>query len=215
MLVFGCCFSVRCWRLTCRRARISSIYFPIPLPMAKKSALPPVPVFAAAHFSMLQRHHSDCQRSSSLLPLHLPASNTCIKYLGAAYLLYLGYQFLHHSGSEIPLTQAKRQTKSSWQIYQQGVLVDILNPKVALFFMAFLPQFIRDEAQHGSLALQFLYLGLIIVLMAFLVELVYVLLALKLRDHLDNKRGTSVIIERITGSLFLMLGVKMVLETNH
>ena len=78
-----------------------------------------------------------------------------VKYLGAAYLIYLGIRRLlsRDQGHEI----ARLQKQSLRRIYSQGVLVATLNPKTALFFLAFLPQFV--DPSTGSITLQFLTLG--------------------------------------------------------
>ncbi len=91
--------------------------------------------------------------------------------------------------------------------FKQGVLIDILNPKVAIFFMAFLPQFIRSD--HGSVPFQLLYLGLIIVAIAIIVEVVYVLLASKLTEKVRGSKKISMWLDRVVGTVFLALGIKL------
>ncbi|HAQ89139.1 MAG TPA: LysE family translocator, partial [Pseudomonas sp.] len=77
-----------------------------------------------------------------------------VKYVGAAYLLYLGVQALRSAGATASFNLEAAPKVSVWQAYRQGILVDVLNPKAAIFFMAFLPQFVRPD--HGAVALQLL-----------------------------------------------------------
>ncbi|MGD9947884.1 MAG: LysE family translocator, partial [Desulfobulbus sp.] len=66
-----------------------------------------------------------------------------VKYVGACYLFYLGIQALRSGGTKFDLKTRETKMILPWQAFRQGVLVDVLNPKVAIFFMAFLPQFVR------------------------------------------------------------------------
>lgn len=96
-----------------------------------------------------------------------------VKYLGAAYLIYIGIRKLltpvHAKAVSVDKSQSLRR------IYSQGALVAILNPKTALFFLAFLPQFV--EPAQGQVTLQTLLLGLIFVGMAILTDGCYALLS--------------------------------------
>ena len=96
-----------------------------------------------------------------------------VKYLGAAYLIYLGITTLLKK----PEVQENIvvEPKPLWQIFRQGFVVNLLNPKTALFFLAFLPQF-ADPA-HGSVPLQTFILGLIFVTIALFSDSIYALLA--------------------------------------
>jgi threonine/homoserine/homoserine lactone efflux protein len=96
-----------------------------------------------------------------------------VKYLGAAYLIYLGIRKLT-SRDEAEQPQ-NGERKSLGRIYSQGVVVAILNPKTALFFFAFLPQFV--DATRGAVGLQFLLLGLIFVGIAIVTDSLYALAA--------------------------------------
>jgi threonine/homoserine/homoserine lactone efflux protein len=78
-----------------------------------------------------------------------------VKYLGAAYLIYLGIQKLRHDESLAPSQDVARVNLG--HVFGQGIIVNILNPKTALFFFAFLPQFV--DASRGNVALQILFLG--------------------------------------------------------
>jgi len=96
-----------------------------------------------------------------------------IKYLGAAYLVYLGVRkLLSHEALQL---SPSLDAQSPRRIYSQGVMVAVLNPKTALFFLAFLPQFVNPG--RGSIPLQMLTLGCIFVGMACITDSLYALLA--------------------------------------
>ena len=96
-----------------------------------------------------------------------------VKYLGAAYLVYLGIKTLT-SPTKTAQPEAVEK-KSLGRIFSQGVIVAILNPKTALFFFAFLPQFV--DPARGAVPLQLLLLGLIMVTMATVSDSLYALAA--------------------------------------
>ena len=137
---------------------------------------------------------------------------TIVKYIGVIYLLYLAYQSFRSAGTNLNINNTGQPKESAWQAFKQGVLVDILNPKVAIFFMAFLPQFIRDG--YGSVPIQLLYLGLLIILVAIFVEVSYVLLASKLTKKVRSSQRISVFLDRVVGTVFLALGVKLAITTS-
>ncbi|MFN8597413.1 MAG: LysE family translocator [Anaerolineae bacterium] len=96
-----------------------------------------------------------------------------VKYLGAAYLIYLGVRRL--ITREAALQTAQVQPQRLRRIFRQGVVVAVLNPKTALFFLAFLPQFV--DASQGAVAVQLLTLGGLFVLMAIITDGLYALAA--------------------------------------
>jgi threonine/homoserine/homoserine lactone efflux protein len=96
-----------------------------------------------------------------------------VKYLGAAYLIYLGVRKLTTRDEAEQVQNGER--RSLGRIYSQGVVVAVLNPKTALFFFAFLPQFV--DATRGAVGLQFLLLGLIFVGIAIVTDSLYALAA--------------------------------------
>lgn len=132
---------------------------------------------------------------------------TVVKYLGAAYLLYLGIQALRSAGEGTRGTLEAGPRTTPWQAYRQGVLVDILNPKAAIFFMAFLPQFVRPE--HGAVATQLLILGVLVVVVAIIVECLLVLLANRASAALRRSRRLSLWLDRLLGSILVGLGIRL------
>ena len=95
-----------------------------------------------------------------------------VKYVGAAYLIYLGIRTLMGNDT-IEISSSTYQTNKRVAL-KQGIITEILNPKTALFFLAFIPQFINPE---GNVALQFIFLGSIVVLLNSLVDLIVAFLA--------------------------------------
>ncbi len=125
-----------------------------------------------------------------------------VKYLGAAYLIYLGLKGL--LSKEKPGVIANVQRQPYRQIFGQGLTLAILNPKTALFFLAFLPQFV--DRSLGNVPLQMLTLGCIFVLMAIVSDGLYALLAGSLGTWLRGRsiwRGERY----LTGGVYILLGL--------
>jgi threonine/homoserine/homoserine lactone efflux protein len=109
----------------------------------------------------------------SALVASSPTAFGVLRYGGAAYLLWLGVRTLRRSRAGAPVQPVGRA--SYGRLFREGVLVDVLNPKTALFFLAFLPGFVREGA--GPVALQVLVLGLVFVVLAALTDGAYALAA--------------------------------------
>ncbi|MBO1519554.1 LysE family translocator [Oceanisphaera pacifica] len=129
-----------------------------------------------------------------------------IKYLGAAYLLYLGWTCLHTAATLELLEVPSRDSRL--QIFYRGLMVGLLNPKVALFFLAFLPQFVDQEL--GSVPVQLLILGAVFTLTATLCNGAYALLAQRLKRRLQGSKRASVIMNRLSGFIMMALGVRLI-----
>ncbi len=126
-----------------------------------------------------------------------------VQYAGAAYLIFLGLRRLLTHGEIHPSGELQR--KSLKQIFRQGVVVAILNPKTALFFFAFLPQFV--DPTHGSVPLQLLTLGCLFVLMAVFTDSAYALLAGTTGSWLKSSRFFPRVERYVVGGVYLGLGV--------
>jgi threonine/homoserine/homoserine lactone efflux protein len=126
-----------------------------------------------------------------------------VKYLGAAYLIYLGVRKLLEREPKMQpeLVQPQRLSR----IFYQGVVVNLLNPKTALFFFAFLPQFV--DIPQGSVALQILLLGLIFVTMGICSDGLYALLAGTMGQWLKGNLGFLRAQRYFAGSVFIALGL--------
>ncbi|OQP18125.1 LysE family translocator [Geobacillus zalihae] len=134
------------------------------------------------------------------------AAFTMIKYLGAVYLIYLGGKTLFFASTkdeEIPNTKAKEKTLA--QVFYESLFVEVTNPKTALFFLAFFPQFISPSA--GSVAGQFLLLGEIFVVLALLNDSLYAMLAAGIRKRLAAKKGSVKVMNRVAGCCYILLGL--------
>ena len=126
-----------------------------------------------------------------------------IKYLGAIYLIYLGVRRLltHEKLQQPTVIEHKRLSR----IFYQGVLVNLLNPKTALFFFAFLPQFV--DVARGSVAGQIISLGVIFIAMGILSDGLYALLAGTLGNWLKGNLYFIRAERYFAGTVFIALGV--------
>ena len=126
-----------------------------------------------------------------------------LKYAGAAYLIYLGVKALL-SKDEAPAAARDAAPVSLRRSFAEGALVNVLNPKVALFFLAFLPQFIDPD--RGSTAVQILILGTVFFILGAALDLVYALGASWLGTRLARTPPALRRQRRVSGSVYLALG---------
>ena len=126
-----------------------------------------------------------------------------VKYVGAAYLIYLGVKKL--LGKDESDSTESLQKQSLGQIYKQGVIVNVLNPKTALFFFAFLPQFV--DPTHGSVSLQILLLGLIFVCLGAITDSTYAIVSSLLAGRLRESRRFKQVQRYVSGTVFVGLGI--------
>lgn len=139
-----------------------------------------------------------------------PIAFTVAKYTGAVYLLFLGSQSLRTKGAMINWSSADTSQKiSPLRAYWQGIFIDALNPKVAIFFMAFLPQFVR--AEHGNVTVQIVGLGILVILVAVVVESWFVLTAARSTAYLRRHPAISVWLDRALGGVLVVLGIRLAL----
>lgn len=133
---------------------------------------------------------------------------TVIKWIGAIYLLYLGIQALRSNGS-LYSDHSSGKKVSNFKIYQQGVLVSTLNPKVAIFFLAFLPQFVVEGA--GPVEAQLFLHGFLIIAVAAFIEPPLVILGEKLSRVISRDKRVSLWMDRGLGALLIGLGARLAL----
>lgn len=126
-----------------------------------------------------------------------------VKYLGAAYLIYLGVRRL--LATEIPQKPLTLKRQSLIGIFRQGVLVAILNPKTALFFFAFLPQFV--DSSVSSFTSQLLTFGCLFVFMAIVTDSLYALLAGTVGQLLKATRSFLRVEGYLVGTVYIGLGL--------
>jgi threonine/homoserine/homoserine lactone efflux protein len=128
-----------------------------------------------------------------------------VKLAGAAYLIYLGITMIVDRSRQ--LTPGTYGRETGWAIFRAGFVTNLLNPKVALFFMAFLPQFVDPAAASKTLA--FLFLGSVFIVNGTLWCLVLALGASAMSRRLRGAPSLAGIIRRATGALFVGLGVRL------
>ncbi len=126
-----------------------------------------------------------------------------VKYLGAAYLIYLGLRKLLER-EKAELVETVEPQKLS-RIFYQGVMVNLLNPKTALFFFAFLPQFV--DISRGAIALQVAFLGSLLVVMGFFSDGLYAVLAGTVGNWLRGNLRFLQAQRYFAGSVFIALGL--------
>jgi threonine/homoserine/homoserine lactone efflux protein len=130
---------------------------------------------------------------------------TMLKLVGAAYLLYLAWQAFRASAKGIAVGEQSRL--SPWQLYRRGIIMNITNPKVSVFFLAFLPQF-ADPAK-GSLTVQMIMLGGLFITATLLVFGCIALLAGSLGQRLGQSPKVEKIMNRVAGTVFVALAFKL------
>ncbi|MDT8424282.1 MAG: LysE family translocator, partial [Desulfuromonadales bacterium] len=132
---------------------------------------------------------------------------TVLKLCGAIYLLYLAWQAWRAPSTELKSVGNGDRTFS--HLYRRGILMNITNPKVSIFFLAFLPQF--TDPARGSVAFQLALLGVIFIVATILVFGSVALLAGSLRRWLKRSSGAQTVMNRIAGTVFGGLAVKLAL----
>ena len=130
---------------------------------------------------------------------------TVVRYAGAAYLLYLGARKLLEREEPQQVLVSGRS-----QLFLKGMLVQLLNPKIAIFFVAFLPQFV--ESSRGPIALQILVLGTVFTLLAVLSDGAYVLLAGAVGGWIRGGRRARSLLAKLSGGVYIGLGLTAALS---
>jgi threonine/homoserine/homoserine lactone efflux protein len=133
-----------------------------------------------------------------------PLAFNLVRYAGAGYLLYLGIKMLAQKSN---LSAQELRVESLSSIFRQGAVTNVLNPKVAIFFLAFLPQFI--DARRGSVVLQILLLGLIFNVGGTLVNLGVAYAGGTLGELLRRNERIARLQRWFTGTIFIGLGLRL------
>ena len=131
-----------------------------------------------------------------------------VKYAGAGYLIYLGIRALMERGEDLKLTQSR--LVDAPLAFRQAVLAEVLNPKTALFFLAFLPQFVHPE--QGSVVAQFAVLGLVFVIMSAIYTALIALAAGQVAGLVARHRSIGRWQGRVVGAIYVGLGIRMALQ---
>lgn len=130
-----------------------------------------------------------------------------LKYAGVVYLLYLAWQTWKHSGALSVSAQAEQQ--GLFSVAFKGFLINILNPKLTLFFLAFLPQFLTNDTALATQ--QMLNLGMVFMLMTFIVFVLYGLLANTFRTYVIQSPMVSQRMQQVFAGCFASLAAKLAL----
>jgi threonine/homoserine/homoserine lactone efflux protein len=141
---------------------------------------------------------------------HVPELYIALKLVGAAYLVWMGIGMIRNSAAS-GVEAAAVSSKSPARAFLESMLVEILNPKVAVFFLAFLPQFVDPSAAY-PVWLQFLILGVIVNCAFSTADIVTVLLASTLVLRLRRVGGLQRAIRVAGGTLIAGLGVRLALD---
>jgi RhtB (resistance to homoserine/threonine) family protein len=136
---------------------------------------------------------------------------TVIKVAGAIYLIYLGVRLIFAKAEADAASKesavAKAAPKSLRQLFTQGFITNVLNPKVVLFFVSFFPQFVAADSEHKTLA--FLALGLVFIAMSTVWNSFVAWIAGSVTEHFSGKPVMKKWLDRGVGSAFVGLGIKL------
>jgi threonine/homoserine/homoserine lactone efflux protein len=132
-----------------------------------------------------------------------------VKYAGVAYLIVLGIRALMEKGDDLHLAAPAKRLKAG-RAFRQAILAEMLNPKTALFFLAFLPQFVRPE--HGAVVAQFAVLGLVFVAMSAGYTSMIALAAGQVSRWLGRHRRIGRWQGRLVGSIYIALGLRLAFQ---
>ena len=153
---------------------------------------------------------SGCIVHTTLLAFGLSAIITAsptifygIKIFGAAYLLYLAFK-VYKSDAKISLTSAVSK-KSHKKLFKQGVIMNILNPKVMIFFLAFFPGFLWDK--EGDTVFQFYVLGITFMIVSFIVFGIISVLAGKISTYLKSHKAVGPILKWLQIIVFIGIAI--------
>jgi threonine/homoserine/homoserine lactone efflux protein len=133
---------------------------------------------------------------------------TVIKFIGAGYLIYLGIKAIMAKDASMPGNGAPSLMAS--QAFKQGILAEVLNPKTALFFLAFLPQFVRPE--NGAVFLQLSILGVVFSLLGLLSTIVFACSAGGLGAFLRRHPAVLKWQGKVVGGIYCALGIRLALQ---
>ncbi|MCP4052192.1 MAG: LysE family translocator [Mesoflavibacter sp.] len=127
-----------------------------------------------------------------------------LKILGAVYLLYLAYK-VYQSDAEVTLITENTPKKSLWQLFKQGVIMNVLNPKVSIFFLAFFPGFLFSETL--STVTQFYVLGLLFMLTSLIIFSAIAVLSGFISEYLKQNKNTGLVLKWLQIVVFVGIAV--------
>lgn len=132
-----------------------------------------------------------------------------VKYAGAVYLIYLGIKTIREK-QDLTINTQQKVYGSTWQSFSQGAITNILNPKNALFFLTFLPQFITTT--NGNTAFQFIFLGVVFGVIGFIFDVLLIFLAILLKERFSKNPKMIDWQKNISGAVLIVLGLELAFE---
>ncbi|KKB34496.1 LysE family translocator [Bacillus thermotolerans] len=141
----------------------------------------------------------------SAVVYHSALAFNIVKYAGAAYLLFLAYKSFKEKGSSFNLEAGDSLDYKS--LYKKGIIMNLLNPKVSLFFLAFFPQFINYD--NGHVSVQMLIYGVLFLVQTLVIFTLISIFAGKVGSFLRQSPTLSKRINMIQGTLFTVIGLKI------
>ncbi|MEO8297459.1 MAG: LysE family translocator [Burkholderiales bacterium] len=144
----------------------------------------------------------------SALVVASPVAFTALKWLGGGYLIWLGAQALRHASQSTGVASSDTQPTSLRRLFLKGVFANAVNPKVVLFFLSFLPQFVVPS--QGSIGMQLGILGVLFTLQAALLFGLLGYFAGTVGAWLSRHPGAGAWLDRVAGTVFMGLGVRLV-----
>ena len=139
-----------------------------------------------------------------------PTAFLALKVLGGLYLVRLGWMALRSSGA-VQIGGPGARTETAWQLFWRGVVANAINPKVVLFFLAFLPQFV--DSARGDTPWQIVQLGLTFTAQAAVLFVAFGYFAGGIGDWLQRHARAGVWLDRVAGTLFIGLGLRLILAS--
>ena len=144
---------------------------------------------------------------------HSPALYTVVKLLGAGYLLYLGFSYWRAAAGESDNQLSRLKPKALSAVFTESMVVEVTNPKTALFFIALLPQFVVPES--GPVSQQLLILGIIVTVSALPCDVLVAVSSSKVSAWLLQNQQAQRIQERVSGSILMAMGTYIVADEVH
>ena len=133
-----------------------------------------------------------------------------VKYAGAAYLLYIAYQAFKYRNEPLDLS-VQNSSSELKKLFFKGFIMNILNPKVSIFFLAFLPQFVNTQA--GNVPIQMITLGIIFMIMTVIVFSSIGIAANLLSSKLQKNPSIVKVMNILTSTILVALGIKLALSS--
>lgn len=166
-------------------------------------------IFACGLCTGLIAHTAAVSLGLSLILYNSPVAFSVLKYLGAAYLIYLGIKsFMHCNEDSLALSTSG---SAEYKLYRKGILMNILNPKVLLFFIAFFPQFVSPTAENATEKL--LLLGVLFMAQAIVIFSFVALLAERLSRRLMQSSRFSLIMHIVEALVYFAIGISLIFVT--